>query len=448
MEPIGTSQVLRPVLGLAARGFDYTILSLEKRADLLDRERQALLEAELASCGVRWLHAEYRTDSARGVASNVATLATLATREMRGVDLLHARAHLSAAVAWGLSRITATPYVFDFRGYWVDELREQGRWVTDPAAYLLAKAGERRLVRDAAAIVCLTDLARDEIRAGMLGRFPRDRQIATITTTAEYDKLTREGPTDRVPDAIRARLEGKLVVGYVGAINASYAYRESLTLVRKVMSRREDVHLLCLTRQTDAMSELLRAHDIGEHQSTITNAPHEDMPHWLRSMDWCLLLLNEPYAKRGSMPTKLAELFAAEVRPIQHGCNAEVRRWVDAAGSGVVLKNLEDDSLESAAERIASSPRDPEVMARARRLTAEHFGASAGIDRYAALLSSLVGAPRERSDPESAWTGGPARGAPSGEAPLAGAIAQAIDEPGSEQAITQRLLAPERRRER
>lgn len=390
MEPIGTSQVLRPVLRLADRGFSYSVISLEKAGDLSDLPRQRSIEAEMASRGVRWVRARYQTGGARAVAANIAAVRALAREEARSVDLIHARAHLAAGVAWSLSRVTRTPYLFDFRGYWVDDLREQGRWLTPPPAYALAKAAERRLVCDAAGIVCLTELARDDIRAGVFGPFPAERPLETITTEAEFEQLTRNGPTDWVPEAIRSRLRDKLVIAYIGAINESYAYNESMRLCRRLISLRADAHVLCLTRQVDAMHDLLRAHGITDDRATVTHAPHEEMSHWLRCVDWCLLLLHEPFAKRGSMPTKLAELFAAEVRPVQHGCNPEVSDWVRRARSGIVLRGLDDASLDAAAERIAGSARDPELMARARVLTATHFAAGAGSERYAAILSRLT----------------------------------------------------------
>src|SRR5690606_31353385 len=111
----------------------------------------------------------------------------------------------------------------------------------------------------------------------------------------------------------------------------------------------------------------------------------------LLSIDWGLLLLKETPAKRASMPTKLGEFFASGVRPIQHGCNPDVRAWVERSGLGLVLEDLSDASLDAAADVIAtSSPVTPEEREAVRRVTRPHFGLAEAIERYAALLTRVV----------------------------------------------------------
>lgn len=389
LEPLGTSQILRPILALSRLGFPYEVVSLEKARDLADGDRVAETRRELSSSGVLWHYAPYEEGgSASAVARNIASLLRLAmtAARRRRVRLVHARAHLPSAVAWILRRTLGTPYLFDFRGYWVDEQREQGRWVSRPTGYRVAKRGEAALIRGADAIVTLTNLARGDIETGLLGP---SGPVATITTVADFSEFTHDGPIDRVPAWVRDRLLGKLTVAYVGAINASYATDASLQVFAELARLRADAHLLCLTRQESTLRSKIDAHGIHADRVTITSAPHRDMSHWLRLVAWGLLLLNAPYAKRGSMPTKLAELFASGVRPLQYGCNTEVSDWVRRAASGYVPASLHRPALLEAARFMAESPSSPSMLERARTLTAPHFSLAAGVDRYATLLESL-----------------------------------------------------------
>ncbi len=317
LEPLGTSQIVRPILALSRRGFPYELVSLEKPNDLADRDRVAETRRDLSRAGILWHYAPYdEGGTIATVARNVASLFRLAIPVIRrrNVRLVHARAHPPAALAWTLRRALGTPYLFDFRGYWVDEQREQGRWVNRPAGYRIAKRGEATMLRGASAIVTLTDLARGDIERGTFGS---TSPVTTITTVADFNEFTHDGPIDRVPAWVRDRLAGKFTVAYVGAINASYATDASLEVFSELTRLRTDAHLLCLTRQESALRMRLDAHGIPEDRVTVTSAPHRDMSHWLRLVTWGLLLLNAPYAKRASMPTKLAELFASGVRPLQ-----------------------------------------------------------------------------------------------------------------------------------
>jgi glycosyltransferase involved in cell wall biosynthesis len=222
-----------------------------------------------------------------------------------------------------------------------------------------------------------------------LKKFP-ERPIEVITTCADYDEFDRsKSNKDAVPDAVRERLEGRLVVGMVGSINTSYRVDESFLLFKYLLETCPRAHLICLTRQIAEMEALLGKYRIPESAYTLTTARHQDMSDWLRHMHWALLLLNTRYSKRGSMPTKLAEFFAAGVRPIQYGCNAEVSRKVQESGSGLVLNGLTEDDLRRAAREIAETPLSDEQMIKAREATCSHFSLEAGVEKYASLLTKL-----------------------------------------------------------
>jgi glycosyltransferase involved in cell wall biosynthesis len=391
LEPLGRSQVLSYLLRLSEQGFRYTLISLERERDLSDAALVEGLERELTEHHIRWVRLPYLTGGARAVFRNCRAAFRAARREFKRspVWIVHARSYVATLVGWMLRRMYGTPYIFDMRGYWIDELADEGRWVTNQIAYKIGKKFERKLLEDASAVVTLTELQADDLRAGLLKKFPR-RPIEVITTCADYEEFDRSKP-DRgvVPDAIRERLRGKLVIGMVGSINASYRVDESFLLFKYLWEARPDAHLLCLTRQTAEMEAVLRKHSIPESAYTLTTARHQDMADWMKHIDWAILLLNARYSKRGSMPTKLAEFFAAGVRPIQYGCNEEVSRKVQESGLGLVLEGVTTEDLRRAAAAVAATPLSNEQAARAREATSSHFSLEAGVRKYQSLLTKL-----------------------------------------------------------
>lgn len=391
LEPLGRSQVLSYLLPLSARGFPYTVVSLERARDLADKGAIGKLERELAAHNLHWIHFPFQTGGARAVLNNCRTVLRAARQLIRQdeIRLIHARSYVPALIARRLRRRFSTPYIFDLRGYWIDELRDEGRWFTNSVAYKMGKRIEKRLVKDAAATVTLTQLQADDLRGGLLRRLP-EKPVEVITTCASYEEFNPERQAQgRIPSELLARLKGRLTVGFVGSINASYSIDESLVFFRYLLEEREDAHLICLTRQTGEMKALLEKHQIPESAYTLKTIAHREMADWLPLMDWALLLLNTRYSKRGSMPTKLAEFFAAGVRPIQYGCNEEVSDKIREAGTGLVLRGLTESDLREAARWVAQTPRSAEAITRARDLTRAHFSLEAGVDKYAALLTKL-----------------------------------------------------------
>lgn len=393
LEPLGRSQVLSYLYGLSERGYRFTLVSLEKGQDLSERARVEELEEELSKRNIRWVRLPYHTGGIRAVFRNCSAAFSAARRVIKSerVRVTHCRSYVSALVGWSLRRLYGIPYIFDMRGYWIDELRDEGRWFGNALAYRTGKLLERRLVKDSDAVVTLTGIQAEDLRAGLL-RKQREKPVEVITTCADFDEFDSSKPArvSLVPQEVLERIEGKLTIGFVGSINTSYSLAESLSLFRYLLEERSDAHLLCLTRQTDAMKELLAEHGIPARAYTLASVNHREMPEWLRYMDWALLLLNTRFSKRGSMPTKLAEFFAAGVRPIQHGCNAEVSEKVREAGSGIVLDSLSEESLREAARRIAATPLTIEATKRAREISCAHFSLASGVEKYEKLLRSLV----------------------------------------------------------
>jgi glycosyltransferase involved in cell wall biosynthesis len=392
LEPLGRSQVLSYMLALSQRGFNFTLISLEREHDLSNKSAVKDFESDLSNHGIRWLRYPFRSGGVNSVLMNcwVALIAAHGVVRQDHIALIHARSYVPAFIGWILNRLRGVPYVFDMRGYWIDELADEGRWFNSRLAYRIGKRVERSLLKDAAAIVTLTELQASDLRTGELKHQP-NKLITTITTCADYDEFAPQGASrEAVPQEVRERLQGKLVVGLVGSVNASYSIAESLSLFGALLAIRPDAYLLCLTRQLSLMEDLLRRQSIPESAYTLVSVHHRDMSEWLRYMDWALLLLNTRFSKRGSMPTKLAEFFSSGVRPIQYGCNEEVSNRVREAGSGIVLASLSAEDLQRAAAIVASTTLDPEDVMKARENTRAHFSLEAGVNKYAELLNQLL----------------------------------------------------------
>jgi hypothetical protein len=385
LQPLGYSQVLRVVRGLADRGRRYALLSAEAPRDLADEARVARVRADLAEHDVEWLTTRWESGSARKAAANIGRLAASIARFGR-VDLVHARCYHASFAAWSVRRVTRAPMLFDTRSYWIDERIEEGRWFTNAASLTAARAIERRLYESARAIVTLTRIQADDLRRGAMGRL-HARAIESIPTVCDYEAFDRASPSPQGPWS-ELRADGP-IIAIIGAINASYRTDAMLELARLVLERNARAKLVVLSAQRDEYLARLARLGIAE-RAVVASASHDEMPHWLKRIDWSISLLATTFAKRASVPTKLAEFFAAGVRPVHHGCNDEVSSWVRTAGSGYVLDALDGISLARCADHVARHGGDEAELERARELTRGWFDLRAGLDRYERVLDRAL----------------------------------------------------------
>jgi hypothetical protein len=400
LQPLAYSQVCRVLFGLSRRNIRYRLVTMEKPADLRNRERVAELEEELRAHGIEWAFSAYdEAGTSRSAALNLARLAQNVRHMVssRPVTLLHARAYHSALIAAAIKRTRGIPYLFDARGRWVDERLAAGRWFKRRPVERAARAVERHLYENASGHVVLTQIHAEDITSGQFGVYNGAplRVITTCADFASFDLTARQhvrAESAQIPAEIRARLADKLVIAFIGSNNASYLYDESFALAARILERRADAHLLILTSQQREFEDLARRAGLAGDRHTIASAAHRAMPEWLSHIDWAVQLLNSGTAKRGSMPTKLAEFFAAGVRPVHFGCNDEVSGWVRHAGSGYVLDDLRPEQLDRAADFVATSRSDAALLATARERTRQHFDLANGLDTYEALLHEVAGA--------------------------------------------------------
>src|SRR5690606_24783073 len=148
----------------------YTLISLEKPELLADEVARRRIAAACRAAGVDWVPVPYTRGGAGAAARNMASLAAAAHRvsRKRRIRLIHARSYPPALVA----RVLRTPYVFDTRGYWIDEKGD--RWFGRSSTLRLARRGERSLYENAAAIVMLTELSAQDVREQRKGAVAPD----------------------------------------------------------------------------------------------------------------------------------------------------------------------------------------------------------------------------------------------------------------------------------
>jgi glycosyltransferase involved in cell wall biosynthesis len=380
---LGQSQLLALTERLQSMEWQCTILSLEPAS--VDIGTLESLHARVAASGIRWRYMPYRAGRF-GAAKNAQSIAAMIRDVRDSTDLFHCRSYFGAFFPCVGGLFGGVPYVFDTRGYWVDEKILAGRWFQDFATRAVARRVEQELYNRASAVVSLTELAAQDVRKGLFGRSHPDHRSVCIPTCVDYTKFTMERGV-----APHEFLRDGPIIAYVGSLNPSYEYRASLRVVQLILDRIPRAKFLALTSQTEAMSSLASEFAIPPHRCFVTTVAHNELHHWLPWIDFGLMLLVSPnQAKRASMPTKLAEFFATGVAPIAHGANSEVTDWVRRAGTGVVLEDLSSGSLERVAEAVAKGLPEADALVRARRVAEEHFSLDFGAERYDQLFRDVL----------------------------------------------------------
>ena len=383
LEPLGRSQVVPYVIGLAASGLPMTLISFEKPRDYGTASRPSAagraLAAELAAAGVRWLPRRYhkRPTLAATLWDVIAGVATLLRLRLTSdLRVVHARSYVAGLMAWLLKKTTGTAFVFDMRGFWPEERVDGGLWASGSRVYRVVKALEARFLRDADHIVVLTDRARDELQ-----RLGVRRPVTVVPTCVDLERFR---PAEALP-------VGSSFV-YTGSLGTVYPLDAMLAFVARARARDARVHLRVVTPAAPVTVEAaLPAAGLPASAVSVEAAAHATIPAVLRAASVGLAFYRPGYSRQGTCPTKAGEYLACGVPVVVSAGVGDMDRLVTEHRAGVVVEAFTEAAYERALDELEKLMLDPELAGRCRRLAEGHFSLRAGVDRFVQVHRSLGG---------------------------------------------------------
>ncbi len=390
LEPLGESQVVTYLEGLA-RSYEIALLSFEKPHDLTDRARVDAMRARLTHSRIAWTPLTYRKrppvlSTLLDVVSGIRRARALCREHNVGV--IHARSYVSSLIALGARGVSGAMFLFDMRGFWVDEKVEAGHWPAGGWLYRVGKWWERRFFREADAIVSLTQAGVDTF-ASLGYVIAPSVPVAVIPTCVD---LQRFAPRPKDAQLLRQfGLEGAVVVGSTGTISNWYLRRETLTYLGRFAAARADVRVLFVTREDhDALRRDAVAAGVPADRLVLTKAGFDEMPALTALFDAGVFFIRPALSKRGSAATKLAEFLGCGVPVVINDGVGDSGSIVRSDHVGVVLDALDDVSMDGSFDAVQTMLDDVGMAGRCRAAAEMRFDVAKGIARYGELYRMLL----------------------------------------------------------
>lgn len=379
LEPLGESQVVAYLRGLAA-SHRIVLVTYEKAADLADAEARERVDGALRAAGIRWVPLRYHKAPSVPATAWDMVIGAVVGRFLiwrHRIEIVHARSQVAGVIGWLLGLTSRARLVFDMRGLWADEKVDAGAWSAEGWLYRLAKRLERRLVRDADALVALTEAAVPHLRE--LAPERRDLPVTVIPTCVD---LERFHPSPTVgPD---------LLVGCVGSVGP-WGWMEMVAASFAVLRRLEPrAVLVVLNRGEHApIRECLDRHGIPAAGIDLREVRFPQMPAEIRKLSVGLIFYRPGRSRVARAPTKLGEFMASGVPCLTSGGIGDVDRILEGEGVGMVLAADREDAHEFAWRTMMALAADPDVRRRCRRVAERYFSLQLATQRYDRIYAAL-----------------------------------------------------------
>ena len=396
LEPLGESQVVNYLTRLSAN-YRITLISFEKPEDLSDRTRVIAMEQRLHASGIKWIPLRYhKSPPVFSTIFDVVRGALTAWRVCHegAIRIVHARGYVAALVALFVRRGGASRFLFDMRGFWVDEKVEAGHWRAHGLLYRLGKWWERRFFEGADAIVSLTKAG---VQALPTLGYEIPDSVPTVVIPTCVD-LQRFKPINKDPELVGPLgLQGKLVIGCVGTMSNWYMRNEMLSYLAYLSKSIESLRVLIVTREDH---KTLRRDAVASgvpDAMVLTRASFSEMPRYMSLFDAGLFFIRPTLSKRASAATKLAEFLSCGVPVILNDGVGDSGAIVRHHNVGVVLTATNQEAFAASLPPVRALFSGLEMSKRCRRVASELFDVEKGTEKYRKLYESLDSVASEKS---------------------------------------------------
>lgn len=391
-DPLGQSQILPYLTGLAALGHRITVLSCEK-PDRLARGGKRLAQ-QCANAGIDWVSLRYhkRPPILSSVFDAFALQRTaIRLHRSKQYDIAHCRSYIPARAGLALKRRFGVKLMFDMRGFWPDEKVEGGNWnLSNPlyaAVYRYFKRLESRLLRGADCIVSLTEAGKSQLltRPEMAGGIT---PIAVIPCCVDFSHFPLASGKLRMEARKHLGLgDDEQVLAYLGSLGSWYMLDEMLDFFRVYASRHEHARFLIVTQDDPhPIRDAAVRRGVDPDRLIIRPASREEVPNLIAAADLGIFFIRPVFSKKASSPTKMGEMLAAGLPIIANSGVGDVEQTVDKLESGVVIREFSEESYVSALKRLQSLEGSAEDR---RQRAMPLFDTEVGVEEYDRIYRRL-----------------------------------------------------------
>jgi glycosyltransferase involved in cell wall biosynthesis len=392
-DPLGQSQILPYIKGLANKGYEFTILSFEKKGRYA-REKETL-DRLISESNIKWVPLWFTHQppllSKFYDAVRMRNKAFDLQRKER-FDMVHCRSYIAADIGLQLKKKFGTKFFFDMRGFWADEKRDGGSWkASHPVfrrVYSYYKRKEAAYLQNADYIVSLTKAGKSEMLTWPYYNAQVPVNIIPCCADIQHFSLTDENQKVKSREVLGIEKD-RLVLSYLGSLGTWYMLDEMLKLYQRVKEVYPHAFFLFVTpSDPQLILSKLAAYRLKGSDVKIIEARRPQVPGYIKASDINISFIRPVYSKLSSSPTKLGEVLSMGIPVISNSGVGDVEAIVNEIGGGFIFHQFSDDEYNQLLEGLPALLNRKPAEIRAKAITI--YSLSRGIDLYSESYRTVL----------------------------------------------------------
>ncbi len=389
-DPLGQSQVIPYLKGLAALGHRIVLMSFEKKQHT---HLQPHIQDLLSKAGIKWEKMVYHKTPALP-----ATLLDLCAGSVRAmvlvrrhkVNIIHCRGHYIVPVMAAFARLLRPAhFLFDMRGFWADERLDGNIWSLEKplhkAMYKFFKRMEKWYLTSAAQVVVLTHKASEYLQQN----FTLKRTPVVVACAADLDFFTPQNIHTRNTSRTKLNLENKFVLCYLGSLGTWYMVDEMLAYFKRLLLANASAHFLIITKD-DPNEVTVIANNLKIEPAAYTIIPAErgQVPALLAAADASIFFIKPVFSKMASSPTKHGEILGCGLPLVCNTGVGDVEEIVSKSNTGILIREFNDSAYDASIAPLLQLVAEKPAQ-KCRAAAEKYYSLQKGVERYHAIYQSL-----------------------------------------------------------
>lgn len=386
LEPLGQSQVLPYLRGLS-KHYSFTLITYEKDRDFLDKNRMLKIKKECDSCGIDWLPQRFNGRFENQIGALICVFhmvrIILSISKVKDIKLIHTRSYIPALAALIIKKIKKTPFIFDMRALWPEELITAKRIKRSSIMHRLIVYIERLCIKYSDSTISLTYASANYLKKKYSVEL-KNKKINIIPTCADLMRfspdLSRSGETE--------------IHGCIGTITSGWFRTDWLSAwFKEALILNKNAKFEIVTQDnTKVVRDMIDPNNELNYRLTISSKSPEQMPDVLRKHNLSIMFYaGGEISELGRCPTRMAEALGCGIPIVANEGVGDVADIIKDKRVGVILKNSTREEIHSSIKELKILMNDPSLLNRCRSVAEEIFSLKSGTSEYLKIYNSIVG---------------------------------------------------------
>ena len=390
--PLLHSQGLPLLRALAEKNIHCTVQSFENSQDVL----KSPLGKDLENRGIGWRPVILPSnasglDRIRMIAGGFVEAWKYCRKEK--VDIVHCRSYRPSVIGSLLKTLAGTGFVFDMRGFLIDEQVLLGRWKAQGAKYLTARWVERHLLLSADVIVTTSPQFSQRVESiPYIAGAPQKDYIVSVPNCVDTNRFQRDAGV-RAWYRQKSGWDGRVVVAFAGEARVSVEFGNILSAF-SILKEAEPRAFLALLAfgNLDVVRDTIEAQGLTPADYCLVSVSPAEMPAYLAASDIGIVFLNQTsFTQAVASPIKFGEYLACGLPVIINPGIGDTARIIQEYRAGWVINPRDPAALRQAAGSIFDQLKaDAELALRCRKAAEQELSLDGAVQSYLRIYHTVV----------------------------------------------------------